>query len=68
MLVWKGVVDTVTIESESMVEKGINFNFCLRTAYAMSSMESVGNSKSFSLVGKAYLPKGFYLYVFRFEL
>ena len=58
----------LAMESESMVEKGINFIFCLGTAYDISSMESVGNSKSFSLVGKAHLPKFFYLYVFRFEL
>ena len=30
------------MESESMVEKGINFIFCLGTAYDVSSMESVG--------------------------
>ena len=51
----------LAMESESMVEKGINFIFCLGTAYDISSMESVGNSKSFSLVGKAHLPKCFYL-------
>ena len=37
----------LAMESESMVEKGINFNFCLGTAYDISIMESVGNSKSF---------------------
>ena len=37
----------LAMESESMVEKGINFIFCLGTAYDISSMESVGNSKSF---------------------
>ena len=51
-----------------MVEKGINFIFCLGTAYDISSMESVGNSKSFSLVGRIHLPKCFYLSIFRFEL
>ena len=51
-----------------MVEKGINFIFCLGTAYDISSMESVGNSKSFSLVRRTHLPKCFYLEVFRFEL
>ena len=51
----------LAMESESMVEKGINFNFCLGTAYEISSMESVGNSKSFSLVGKVCLPNCFYL-------
>ena len=33
----------LAMESESMVEKGINFIFCLGTAYDISSMESVGN-------------------------
>ena len=46
----------LAMESESMVEKGINFIFCLGTAYDISSMESVGNSKSFSLVGRIHLP------------
>ena len=44
-----------------MVEKGIDFNFYLGTAYDISSMVSVGNSKSFSLVGRTHLPKCFYL-------
>ena len=39
-------------------------NFCLGTAYDISSMESVGNSKSFSLVGKVCLSKCFYLSIF----
>ena len=51
----------LAMKSESMVEKGINFIFCLGTAYDISSMESVGNSKSFSLVGWIHLPKCFYL-------
>ena len=54
----------LAMESESMVEKGINFIFCLGTAYDISSMESVGSSKSFSLVGKVCLSKCFYLSVF----
>ena len=54
----------LAVESESMVEKGINFNLCLRTAYDISSMESVGSSKSFSLVGKVCLSKCFYLSIF----
>ena len=32
----------LAVESESMVEKGINFIFYLETAYDVSSMESVG--------------------------
>ena len=54
----------LAMESESMVEKGINFIFCSETAYDISSMESVGNSKSFSLVGKVCLSKCFYLTIF----
>ena len=54
----------LAMESESMVEKEINFIFCLGTAYDISGMESVGNSKSFSLVGKTHLPKCFYLSIF----
>ena len=51
----------LAMESESMVEKGINFIFCLGTAYDISSMESVGSSKSFSLVGKICLSKCFFI-------
>ena len=51
----------LAMESESMVEKGMNFIFCLGTAYDVSSMESVGISKSFLLVGKVCLPKYFFL-------
>ena len=32
----------LAMESESMVEKGINFIFCLGTAYGISSTKSVG--------------------------
>ena len=49
----------LAMESEGMVEKGINFIFCLGTAYGISSMESVRNSKSFSLVEWMHLPKCF---------
>ena len=51
----------LAMESESMVKKGINFIFCLGTTYDISSMESVGNSKSVSLVGRTHLTKCFYL-------
>ena len=54
----------LAMETESMVEKGINFIFCLGTAYDISSMESVGSSKSFSLVGKVCLSKCFYISIF----
>ena len=51
-----------------MVEKGINFIFRLGTAYDVSSMESVGSSKSFSLVGKVCLSKMFLSLNLSFEL
>src|SRR4051812_40676365 len=54
----------LAMESERMVEKGINFIFCLGTAYGISSMESVGNSKSFSLVGWIHLSKCFLPLIF----
>ena len=54
----------LAMESESMVEKGMNFIFCLGTAYDISSMESVGSSNSSSLVGKVCLSKCFYLSIF----
>src|SRR6266536_3443140 len=44
----------LAMESASMVEKGINFTFYLGTAYDISRMESVGSSKSFSLVRKVF--------------
>ena len=58
----------LAMESERKVEKGITFIFCLGTAYGISSMESVGNSESFSLVGWIHLPKCFLSLIFRFEL
>ena len=51
-----------------MVEKGINFIFYLGTAYDVSSMESVGISKSFLLVGKVCPPKYFLSLNLSFEL
>ena len=51
----------LAMDCERMVEKGINYIFCLGTAYGISSMESVRNSTSFSLVGWIHLPKCFYL-------
>ena len=65
MLVWRAPVDThKPWKLKVMAEKGINFIFCLGTAYDVSSMESVGSSKSFSLVGKVCLSKCFYLSIF----
>ena len=54
----------LTMDCERMVEKGINFIFCLGTAHGISSMESVRSSMSFSLVGWIHLPKCFYLKFF----
>ena len=54
----------LAMQSESMVEKRINFIICFGTAYDVSSMESIGYSKSFSLVGKVCLSKRFYLSIF----
>ena len=51
-----------------MVEKGINFNFCLGTAYDISSMESVGSSKSFFLWEKYASQNVFSSLNFRMEL
>ena len=45
----------IAMESERTVEKGMNFIFCLGIAYGISSMESVRNSESFSLVGWIHL-------------
>ena len=58
----------LAMESESMVEKGINFIFCLGTAYDISSMESIGNYLIVFVERKSMPPKMFYLYLSRFEL
>ena len=50
----------LAMESERMVEKGINFIFCLGTAYGISSMESVRNSESF-FGGMDRPPKMFFI-------
>ena len=54
----------LAMECESMVEKGINFIFCLGTAYDISSMESIGNYSIVFVDRKAMPPKMFYLYPF----
>ena len=51
----------LAMDCERMVEKGIHFILCLGTAYDLASMESIGNSWSFSLTGKACHSKQFYL-------
>ena len=57
----------LAMDCERMVEKGINFILCLGTAYDVSSMESIGNSKTFSLVGRIHLLKKL-SQIFCFEL
>ena len=47
------------MESESMVEKGINFIFYLGIAYDISSMESIGNFSIFLVDRKSMPPKTF---------
>ena len=49
----------LVMECESMVEKGINFIFCLGTAYDISSMESVGNYSVVFVDGKSMPLKNF---------
>ena len=58
----------LAMESESMVEKGINFIFCLGTAYDISSMESVEMLQVVSVGGMDTPPKMFLSLIFRFEL
>ncbi len=52
------------MESESMVEKGINFIFCLGTAYDISCMESIGNYSIVFIDRKSVPPKMFSLSFF----
>ena len=49
----------LAMESESMVEKGINFIFYLGTAYDISSMESIGNYSIVLVDRKSMPPKMF---------
>ena len=58
----------LAMESESMVEKGINFIFCLGTAYDISSMESVGMLQVVFVGGMDTPPKMFLSLIFLFEL
>ena len=51
-----------------MVEKGLNFIFCLGTTYDISNMESIGNYSIVFVDKKSMPPKMFYLYLFCFEL
>ena len=52
-------LECVGMESESMVEKGINFYFCLGTAYDISSIESIGNFLIVLIDRKSMPPKMF---------
>ena len=58
----------LAVECERMVEKGINFIFCLGTAYDVSSMESVGMLQVVFVGGIDTAPKMFLSLIFRFEL
>ena len=49
----------LAMESESMFEKGINFNFCLGTAYDISSMDSIGKYSVVFVDRKSMPPKMF---------
>ena len=49
----------LAMDCERMVEKGINFIFCLGTAYDISSMESVGNYSVVFVDGKSMPLKNF---------
>ena len=68
VMVWRAPVDTASHGLWKNGGKEINFTFCLGTAYDVSSMEDIGNSRSFSLTGKACLSKYFYLSNLSFEL
>ena len=49
----------LAVECESMVEKGINYIFCLGTAYDISCMESIGNYSIIFVDRKSMPPKMF---------
>jgi hypothetical protein len=53
------------MESESLVEKGINFIFCLGTAYDISSMESIVSYFVVFVDRKSMPPKIFSLSQFK---
>ena len=55
----------LAMESESMVEKGINFIFCLGTIYDISSMESIVSYFVVFVVRKSMPPKIFFLSQFK---
>ena len=49
----------LAVECESMVEKGINFSFCLGSPMIYLAWKVLGTTQSFSLTGKACHPKCF---------
>lgn len=51
----------LAMDCERMVEKGINFIFCLGTTYDVSSMESIRNNSVVFICGKSMPLKIFYL-------
>ena len=53
----------LAVECERMLEKGINFIFCLGTAYDISSMVSIGNY-SVVFVDRKSMPPKMFLSVF----
>ena len=53
------------MECESLVEKGINFIFCLGTAYDISSMESIVSYFVVFIDRKSMPPKIFFLSQFK---
>ena len=53
------------MESESLVEKGVNFIFCLGTAYDISSMESIVTYFVVFVDRKSMPPKIFFLSQFK---
>ena len=55
----------LAMESESMVEKGINFIFYLVTTYDVSSMESIGNYSVIFIDGKSMPLKIFFISQFK---
>src|SRR6266536_6539153 len=58
----------LAMESESLVEKGITFIFCLDTAYDISKHGRCGELYVVFVGGKSIPPKMFLSLNFRFEL
>jgi len=54
----------LAMESQSMVEKGINFIFCLGTSYDIYSMESIGNYSIVFIDRKSMPPPKCFISIF----